>query len=105
MVEPKSRQWHSLTRKLEIVRESLLPGVSVAQVAQSHGLSLSMLYRWRKAYREMVSTDLTAASRDTTPDDSLESLRLQVRNLERLLGQRTLELALLRERLGLRHDQ
>lgn len=104
MVERKSRQWHSLTRKLEIVRESLVPGVSVAHVARSHGLSLSMLYRWRKAYREMVSTDLTGTSRDAAVDDNVESLRLQVRNLERLLGQRTLEIALLRERLGLGHD-
>ena len=34
------------------------------------------------------------------PTRQLEDLRLQVRNLERLLGQRTLEIALLKERLG-----
>ena len=34
----------------------------------------------------------------------LADLRLQVRNLERLLGQRTLEIALLREKLGKVHD-
>ena len=33
-------------------------------------------------------------------EKELDDLKLQVRNLERLLGQRTLEIALLREKLG-----
>jgi transposase len=86
------------------VRESLVPGASAANVAKSHGISLSMLYRWRKAYRDMITTDLTLSSGESRADDSVAGLRLQIRNLERLLGQRTLEIALLRERLGLGHD-
>jgi|KBSSwiStaDraftv2_1062776.scaffolds.fasta_scaffold135794_2 transposase len=97
-------RWRSLTEKLEIVRESLIPGASAAAVSKAHGISLSMLYRWRKAYRDMIATDLTLASGQSRPDDSVAGLRLQVRNLERLLGQRTLEIALLRERLGLGLD-
>ena len=93
----------SLTEKLDIVRESLLPGASAAAVSRQHGISLSMMYRWRRAYREMIATDLTS-SQEPTVADNIAGLRLQVRNLERLLGQRTLELALLRERLGLTHD-
>jgi hypothetical protein len=63
-----------------------------------------MLNRWRKAYREMIVTDLTLSPQEPAAGDNLAGLRLQVRNLERLLGQRTLEVALLRERLGLDHD-
>ena len=98
------RSSHSLTRKLEVVKESLAPGASAAEVSRSHGISLRMLYRWRKAYGDMVATDLTRAPADAAAGDDLAGLRLQVRNLERLLGQRTLEVALLRERLGLAHD-
>lgn len=98
------RSTHSLTQKLEIVKESLVPGASAAQVSKSHGISLRMLYRWRKAYADMVATDLTRAPGDAVAADVVAGLRLQVRNLERLLGQRTLEVALLRERLGLGHD-
>jgi hypothetical protein len=47
---------------------------------------------------------LTEAPPNPTKDRELEDLRLQVRNLERLLGQRTLEIALLRERLGKAND-
>jgi transposase len=94
----------SLTEKLEIVRESMLPGASAAAVSRMHGVSLSMIYRWRRAYREMIATDLTRSSGEPAVADNVAGLRLQVRNLERLLGQRTLELALLRERLGLAHE-
>jgi transposase len=104
MAERTLHRWRSLTEKLEIVRESLVPGTSAADVSKSHAISLSMLYRWRKAYRDLVATDLTQSSRDSQADESVAGLRLQVRNLERLLGQRMLEIALLRERLGLGHD-
>jgi transposase len=52
MAERTLHRWRSLTEKLEIVRESLIPGASAADVAKTNGISLSMLYRWRKAYRE-----------------------------------------------------
>ena len=98
------RSPHSLTEKLEIVKQALAPGASAADVSRSHGISLRMLYRWRKAYGGLVATDLTRVPHDAAAGDDLAGLRLQVRNLERLLGQRTLEVALLRERLGLDHD-
>ena len=104
MAERTVHRWRSLTEKLGIVRESLVPGASAADVAKSHGISLSMIYRWRRAYRDMITTDLTLSSGETRADDSVAGLRLQVRNLERLLGQRTLEIALLRERLGMGHE-
>jgi transposase-like protein len=78
--------------------------VRVSNVARKHGLARNVLYYWRKVYREMAQADLTQTKPDGAANDSsvneVADLRLQVRNLERLLGQRTLELALLRERLG-----
>jgi transposase-like protein len=93
-----ARHRRSLMEKLAIVRESSLPGMSAAQVARRHQVSVNVLYYWRKVYRELLDADLTTVAQQTGVAD----LELQVRNLERLLGQRTLEVALLRERLGLR---
>jgi transposase-like protein len=56
----------SPTEKLEIVRQSLVPGVSAAGVARAHGISLPMLYRWRKAYHEMIATDLAVSLLDAS---------------------------------------
>jgi transposase-like protein len=74
-------------------------------LAQKHGLARNVLYYWRKVYGEMARADLTQAQADPSTVNELADLRLQVRNLERLLGQRTLELALLRERLGKEEDE
>ena len=88
----------TLSEKIAIVRESMAPGVVAAHIARRHGIALNVLYYWRKVYRDVATTDLTEG-----PDEAVESeladLRLQVRNLERLLGQRTLEIALLKARL------
>ena len=92
-----ARYRRSLMEKLAIVRESLAPGATAAQVARKHQVSANVLHYWRKVYRELVDADLAEVSRK----DEVADLEMQVRNLERLLGQRTLEVALLRERLGL----
>ena len=100
-VPPKRPRYRrSLSEKIAIVRESMKGDVPVAQVARRHGVSPNVLFYWRRVYRELIDQDLTAVA----PRDALADLELQVRNLERLLGQRTLEIALLKERLGLPDD-
>jgi transposase len=93
----------SLSEKIAIVRESMAPGITASSVARRHGLAVNVLYYWRRAYRDIVDADLTAGRGDTSDAESAE-LRQQVRNLERLLGQRALEIALLRDRLGKASD-
>ncbi len=90
----------TLSEKIAIVRESRAPGVSASHVARRHRIAVNVLYYWRKAYKDLLGTDLTKVESGPASDQQLEDLRLQVRNLERLLGQRTLEIALLKEKLG-----
>jgi transposase len=90
----------TLSEKIAIVRESMVPGVVAAHVARRHAIALNVLYYWRKVYRDVASTDLTETPPGDASQAELADLRLQVRNLERLLGQRTLEIALLKARLG-----
>jgi len=97
---PRTQRRFTLSEKLAIVRESTAPGITASHVARRHGVALNVLYYWRKAYRDLLQTDLTKAPEISAVDREIEDLRLQVRNLERLLGQRMLEIALLRERLG-----
>jgi len=97
---PRTHRRFTLSQKIAIVRESMAPGVSASHVARKHGLAVNVLYYWRKAYKDVLDTDLTKVGAGSTTDPQLEDLRLQVRNLERLLGQRTLEIALLKEKLG-----
>lgn len=96
----RPRYRRSLSEKIAIVRESMSGEAPVAQVARRHGVSPNVLFYWRRVYRDLLDQDLTAVAHR----DALADLELQVRNLERLLGQRTLEIALLKERLGIPDD-
>ncbi len=96
----RARRTYSLAEKISIVRESMAPGVSASFVARRHHIAVNVLYYWRKAYGELLHADITRIEAGADTDRQLHDLRLQVRNLERLLGQRTLEIALLKERLG-----
>jgi transposase len=102
--ESRTVRRFTLSEKIAIVRESLVPGVAASFVARQHGIAVNLLYYWRKAYRDVVEADLTAMQADAKDSREIADLKLQVRNLERLLGQRTLEIALLRERLGKRDE-
>ena len=95
----RSRRSRTLSEKIAIVRETLLPGVTAAHVARQHHISLNLLYYWRRVYKDIAAAELEAAEAASPDEQQLADLRLQVRNLERLLGQRTLEVALLREQL------
>ena len=103
--QPRTHRRFSLTEKIAIVRESMAPGVSASYVARRHRIAVNVLYYWRKAYKDVIATDLTQAAPGPSTDQQLDDLRLQVRNLERLLGQRTLEIALLRDKLGKADDE
>jgi transposase len=104
MESPRTQRRFTLTEKIAIVRESTVPGVSATHVARRHKIAVNVLYYWRKAYKDVIDTDLTKVEGGAAADKEIADLRLQVRNLERLLGQRTLEVALLRERLGKARD-
>jgi transposase len=104
MDSARTQRRFTLSEKIAIVRESLAPGVSASHVARRHSIAVNVLYYWRKAYKDVVDTDLTKVEGGAASEKEIADLKLQVRNLERLLGQRTLEIALLRERLGKARD-
>ena len=47
----RRRRW-SLQDKLEIVEETLHPGVTVTEVARRHGLAPSVVFTWRRLARK-----------------------------------------------------
>ena len=104
MESPRTQRRFTLSEKMAIVRESMVPGVSATHVARRHKIAVNVLYYWRKAYKEVLDTDLTKLEDGAAQQKEIADLKLQVRNLERLLGQRTLEVALLRQRLGKGRD-
>ena len=93
----KSRQHYSLAQKLMIVRESQTPGVSQAHVSKRHNLGKNVLWTWRKALVDLEPDLLRSDAGER--DDLQQRLMERVAELERLLGQKTVEIEQLKNRL------
>jgi transposase len=51
--EPSRRQ-HDRAFKMELVRQSLLPGASVSAIALRNNINANMLFKWRREHRRAV---------------------------------------------------
>jgi len=74
--EVRRRRW-TTEQKLQIIEESFEVGETVSSTARRHGVAPNLLYRWRRLLSEE-----------------------RVRELERMLGRKTLEAEILREALS-----
>ena len=91
----RRRRW-TPEEKVRIVEETYLPGHSVSLVARRHGIAGNQLFAWR---RLMAQGALTAAGagEEVVPASQYRALESQVRELQRLLGKKTMESEVLRE--------
>lgn len=89
------RRWTAHEKRL-IVDETYQQGFSVSYVARKHGIPASQLFYWRK---HMESGALTAVGAEETviPISKVKILENRVKELERVLGRKTLENEILRE--------
>jgi transposase len=92
------RRRFTTEQKLAVVAETMQPGMSISYVARRHGLSPSLVFRWR---RLMSDGGREAVRADDEVVSAAETRRLEerVRELERQLGRKTLEVEILKEAL------
>jgi len=96
--EVRHRHW-TTEQKLQIIEESFLPGETVSSVARRRGVAPNLLYRWRHLLKEGGAA---AVGSDESVVGSSEVRRLEerVRDLERLLGRKTMEVEILKDAPG-----
>ena len=95
----RRRRW-SAEEKTRIVQETYAPGMSVSLVARRHGIAPNPLFSWRRLYAE-GALSAVGAGEEVVPASEYRALQHQVRELQRLLGKKTLENEILREALDL----
>src|SRR6185312_13791076 len=95
----RRRRW-SAEEKVAIVQETYSPGMSVSLVARRHGVAPNMVFRWRRLYSE-GALSAVGAGEEVVPASEYKALQHQVRELQRLLGKKTLENEVLRDALEL----
>ena len=90
------RRRFSAAEKQRMVEETNEPGMTVSLVARRHQVSPSLLFRWRKL---AASGALSAVQADeaVVPASEVQSLQHQVKELQRLLGKKTMENEILKE--------
>ena len=96
---PEKRRRRTTQEKIAIVQQSFEPGMTVSLVARQHGVAASQLFLWRKQYQEGSLTAVTAvaAGEQVVPASELAAAMKQIKELQRLLGKKTMENELLKE--------
>jgi transposase len=73
----RRRCW-TLEQKLEWVKRSMEPGMSVSLVAPEAGVTASQLFRWRKAYTEGSLVDV-GANEPVVPASDLQDTMKRIK--------------------------
>ena len=97
------RRW-TLAEKLRIVEESSQPGMSVSYVARKHGIAPNQLFRWRKLMSEGGKAAIEANDHVVGASE-VRALKKRIRDLERLLGKKTMEVEILKEAIELAREK
>lgn len=91
----RRRRW-SAADKLRIVQETMFEGESISAVARRNGVAPNLLYRWRKLMLEGGSIAV-AADDSVTGNKTVRDMEARIRELERQLGRKTMEVEILKE--------
>jgi transposase len=93
------RRRYTANEKLALVDATMQPGMTVSAVARLHGVSPSLLFKWRQLMSQGGQVAVKADD-DVVAASKARDLELRVRELERLLGRKTMEVEVLKEALA-----
>jgi transposase len=99
----RRRRW-TAEEKREMVEEAEQLGMSISAVARKYDVHPNLLFTWRRLMREGA---LEAVRRDerVVPISEVKALRARIRELERTLGKKTLEVEILKEALEIAREK
>ena len=99
----RRRRW-TPEEKRALLEEAEHPGSSVSAVARKYGVNPNQLFHWRKLMREGA---LVAVGADdhVVPASEVKQLKAQIRELERLLGKKTMETEILRDAIRIAREK
>ena len=100
----KRRRRYSAPEKLGLLAEAESPGGSISLVSRKYGVSSSQLFRWRHL-RDAGSLTGLQAGEAVVAESEAQKLRAQVRELQRLLGQKTEEVEVLRAAIRIAREK
>ena len=94
---PERRRRWAPAEKVAIVAETYEAGVTVSLVARRHGIAPNQLFLWRRLAAQGALT-ATQSEEAVVPASEYRALASQIRELQRLLGKKTLRRRFSRKR-------
>jgi transposase len=98
------RRRYTAEQKMAFVQESAQPGMTISYVARRHGIAPSLIFGWRRRMSE-GGKEAIRADDEVVSKAEILSLQKQIRELQRVLGKKTLENEILREAVKLAHEK
>lgn len=98
------RRRFSPEEKRAMVEEAEQPGNSVSVVARKYFVNPNQLFRWRRLMRA-GALSAVGAEEEVVPASEVKDLKARIRELERLLGKKTMEVEILKEAVALSREK
>ena len=102
--KPGRRRRFTAEEKRRIVEETTVPGQSVSAVSRRYGVSSSLVFKWRRLVEEGTMSVL-GADEPVVPESDVKVLKGRIRELERLLGRKTLENEILKDAIEVAREK
>jgi len=98
------RRRFSPSEKKAMVDETNEPGCSISVVARRNNITPSLLFRWKRMMEDGALTGV-GAEEAVVPLSQFRDLQNRLRQLERLLGRKTVEVEILKEAVQLGREK
>jgi transposase len=104
LTNTQTRNYVSAKQKLLIVQESYSANTSVPEVARKYNVGVSSLLKWRK---RSIEGSLMAINKkeDLVPASEVKQLKNQIKQLQQLLGKKTLQVEILQEAIEIGREK
>ena len=99
----RRRRW-SIYEKKAIVEETYEQGKSVSYVARKHGIAASQVFLWRRKMEEEALVGVSCQE-NVIPETEYRQAIDRIKRLERLLGQKTEEVEILKEAIKIGREK
>ena len=99
----RRRRW-SAEEKRAIVEEAEQPGMSISAAARKYDINPNQRFNWRRLMRQ-GALEAVKKGEWVVPESEVKFLKAKIRELERMLGKKTMEAEILKEALEIAREK
>jgi len=99
----RRRRWTAQQKKA-MVEEAEQPGMSISSVARKYGIHPNQLFAWRRLMHEGALV-APGSEEHVVPLSEVKELKAEIRELQRLLGKKTMEVEILKDAIRIAREK